>query len=183
MNQALYQSIAKSTAHRPSRDYHAALIFEDPALIGDLIGLAFDTEDMNHHKACWILELVLEKNTDWLKVYLDRFCEALPKFRHDGAVRSVSKICMFAAVQHLKTKQLLSETHLKSITEACFDWLIGDAKVASKAYAMRALWQTGKLEPWIYPELEIVLEMGYVQHSAAYQAASKEILKKIKVLK
>jgi hypothetical protein len=180
MNQALYQSIAKSTAHRPSRDYHAALVFGNPALLSDLMDFALDVEDKNHHKACWILELVMEKNIEWLSPHLDRFCEALSKFTQDGAARSVSKICMFAATRHLKTNDLLSGQHLKKITEACFDWLIGDAKVATKAYAMRALLQTGKLQTWIYPELKIVLEMGYAQHSAAYQAASKEILKQIK---
>lgn len=183
MNQALYQSIAKSTAHRPIRDYHAGLVFENLSLLDDLMGFALDTQDQNHYKACWILELVLEKNTEWLAPYLDRFCETLPQFKHDGAVRSISKICKFAATRHQKTQHFLSDAQLKTITEVCFDWLIGEAKVASKAYAMRALLQNGKTESWIYPELSVVLEMGYSQHSAAYQAAAKEILKKIKVLK
>lgn len=180
MNHRFYQSVSKSTAHRPVRDYHAQLVFEDPELLGDLIAIAFDTKDPNHHKACWILELVLEKNIRWLGPHLDSFGEKLTLFSHDGAVRSISKICWFAATEHVKSKKFLSDAHLKHITESCFDWLIGPTKVASKAYAMRTLFETGKLSPWIYPELRSILELGYAEHSAAYKVASKELLKKIK---
>lgn len=176
----LYQSIANSTAHRPIRDYNANLVFENPDLVADLIAVALDLSDKNHHKACWILELVLEQHIVWLSPYLDDFCKKLPQLKHDGAMRSVSKICQFAAEQHLKSNNFLTESHLKSIAETCFDWLISDAKVATKAYAMRALYQIGKLQIWIYPELKSVLEMGYPDHSAAYQAAAKELLRKMK---
>lgn len=180
MNHHFYQSVSKSTAHRPVRDYHAQLVFEHPELLSDLVAIAFDTKDPNHHKACWILELVLEKKIRWLAPHLGAFTQNLALFAHDGAVRSVSKICWFAATEHVKSGSFLSETQLKHITESCFDWLIGPTKVASKAYAMRALFEAGKLSPWIYPELKAILELGYADHSAAYKAASKELLKKIK---
>lgn len=184
MNPNFYQSIEKSTAHRPSRDFNAGLVFENPQLLADLIAVACNTSDKNHHKACWILELVLEKNPNWLFPHLDTFCKKLPSFTHDGAVRSVSKICMFAADYHLKQLSLenifLSEKQLKCITETCFDWLIGDTKVASKAYAMRTLFEIGKRQPWIYPEMRSIMELGFPNHSAAYRAVAKELLKKMK---
>lgn len=65
------------------------------------------------------------------------------------------------------------------MVEACFDWLILDKKVATKAYAMRALFQFGKLQDWIYPELQVILEQQYSSGSAGFQFASKEILGKI----
>lgn len=179
MDKILYQSIANSTAHRPIRDYNAGLVFDHPELLPDLMAVALDLSDKHHHKACWILELVLEQHIAWLAPYLDVFCQKLPHLRHDGALRSVSKICQFAAEEHLKNN-FLTESHLKSISETCFDWLIGDAKVATKAYSMRTLYAIGKLQSWIYPELKNVLEMGYPNHSAAYQAAAKELLRKMK---
>lgn len=182
MNDAFYQSVAKSTAHRPIRDYHVNLVFENPELFDDLMQIALNTNDQNHHKACWILELVLEQKLNMLVPYLDVFCETLPQFTHDGSIRSVSKICQFAATRHLKTKAFVTELQVRQITEKCFDWLITDAKVASKAYAMRSLLELGKLQDWVYPELQSVLEMGYPDHSPAYQAASREVLKKIKLL-
>lgn len=180
MDPDFYQSVSKSTAHRPIRDYHASLVFENPQLLNDLIAISFNTKDDNHHKGCWILELVLEKNTSWLIPYLDRFCKTLPQFSHDGAVRSISKISWFTVTAHAKSGHFVSEMQLQKITESCFDWLIGETKVASKAYAMRALFEIGKSQQWVYPELKSVLELGYPEHSAAYQAAAKELLRKIK---
>ncbi|HMI07705.1 MAG TPA: hypothetical protein VK528_09185 [Flavobacterium sp.] len=184
MDANLYQQIEKSTAHRPSRDFNANLIFENPELLGDLIHVALDTKDKNHDKACWILELVIEKNPDWLSPYLKIFCKALPDFIQEGAIRSVSKICWFAAMNHLRKlksgENFLSEKQLKQLTEACFDWLIGDTKVAAKAYSMRALFEIGKLQDWIYPQMRSVLETGYPEHSPAYRAAAKDLLRKMK---
>lgn len=184
MDANLYQQIEKSTAHRPSRDLNANLIFENPELIGDLIHVALDANDKSHHKACWILELVIQKNPDWLSPFLEIFCKSLADFKHESAIRSVSKICWFAAMNHLRKlnsgESFLSEKQLKQITATCFDWLIGDTKVAAKAYSMRALFEIGKLQDWIYPEMKSVLETGYPEHSPAYQAAAKELLRKMK---
>jgi len=78
-----------------------------------------------------------------------------------------------------KDDGFLSEKQIGQITEGCFQWIISDEKVAVKAYAIRALYQTGKLLPWVYPELIPVLQHGFSEHSAAYKAVSKEVLGKI----
>lgn len=175
-----YRKIANSTAHRPIRDELSGRVFNDPALFPELMAVALDVTDKNHHKACWILELVLEKEISWLKDFLPQFCSTLPMYRHEGAIRSISKICLFSVQNHMKQRSgFLSGEELQQITEACFDWLITDAKVATKAYAMRTLYLTGKSHDWIYPELEVILTQGFPQHSPAYKAAAKEILQKI----
>ena len=69
---------------------------------------------------------------------------------------------------------------MTQIVDSSFEWLTGDCKVASKAYAMRILYEAGKLKTWIYPEMEIILESGYPKHSAAYKSAAKDVLKKIR---
>jgi len=84
-------------------------------------------------------------------------------------------------MKKLKSKEIfLAENHIELMVEACFDWLILDKKVATKAYAMRALFQFGKLQDWIYPELQVILEQQYSSGSAGFQFACKEILGKIK---
>lgn len=72
----------------------------------------------------------------------------------------------------------MTENQLELMTEACFDWLISD-KSRHKAYAIRALFQFGKLQDWVYPELQIILEQQYPSGSAGFQFACKEILGKI----
>lgn len=179
MDKLLYKNICESSAHRLSRENNAALIFENPKLFPELLDIALDVNDKFHYKACWILELVLENKLEWLLPYLPKFCNTLEQFNHNGALRSVSKIAMFLANQHLKNP-FLSEKQLQQITESPLNWLISDEKVATKAYAIRTLFQMGKLQSWIYPELILILQQGFSEHSPAYKAVSKEILAKIK---
>lgn len=184
MNEILYKNIQNSSAHRSSRDFIANSIFENPELLTDLLEILLDVKDKNHYKACWISELIFEKHIDWLSPYLDIFCKTLSSYSSESALRSISKICLFSANHHfkrLKAKEIfLTENHLELMTESCFDWLISDKKVATKAYAMRALFQFGKHKDWIYPELKIILEQQYSFGSAGFKFASKEILGKIK---
>ena len=183
MNEILYKNVQNSTAHRPSRDFNANFVIENPEFLVDMMEILLDTKDKNHHKACWISELIFEKNIDWLSPYLDNFCQTLSCYSNESALRSLSKICLFSANYHmkkLKSKEIfLAENHIEFMLEACFDWLISDKKVATKAYAMRALFQFGKLQDWIYPELQVILEQQYPAGSAGFQFACKEILGKI----
>lgn len=176
MNSELYKNVENSYAYRSSRDENAKLILTNLLLFSDLLTIAFDTADNNHHKACWILELVLEKQPHLLTDYLDDFCKNISKFTNESALRSISKICMFLS-QHISLTALQEE----QITENCFDWLIKeDGKVATKAYSIRALYELAKKHDWIYPELKRILTDDYRKHSAAYKAVAREILKKIK---
>jgi len=176
-----YIRIANSTAHRPVRDLLSGMVLADPGLLPELLRLDLDIKDKNHHKACWTLELVMEAEIEWLAPHLDAFCEVLPLYGHEGALRSVSKICLFAVKKHQK-QSFLSPDHIGQITVSCFDWLIDPAgKVATKAYAMRALYLLGKEDGWIYPELQRVLSEDSIKHTAAYKAAAKEILQKLTV--
>lgn len=172
--------VANSTAHRPIRDKISGMVFNDPSLLPQLVEMALNTADKNHHKACWSLELVIERFPKWLAPYLDVFCNALGAYRHEGALRPVSKICLFAAQHDEKHPGFLNSQHLEKSTAACFDWLIDpNGKVATKAYAMRALFILGKKEGWIYPELQRILSEDFVKHSAAYKGAAKELLAKL----
>jgi hypothetical protein len=180
MSGSFIKSIENSTAHRKSRDFNSECVFGEPALLSDLMEIALDPQNKIHFKACWILELVLEKHIDWLSPYLDGFCSLLPSYSHDGALRSVSKICLFASKKHIASGDFLSGLQVQQITDNCFDWLISDQKVATKAYAMRALFEFGKLNDGIYPVLRPILEQDYAMHSAAYKAATKDLLRRMK---
>ena len=181
MIQSLTSRISEITAHRAIRDKLSGMVINNKALLPELMAFAFDTTNKNHFKACWICELVFEKHIEWLQEYLNGFCNSLSKFSHESALRPISKICLFAVEKHCKTKSsFLESKHINLITESCFDWLINtEVKVATKAYAMRTLYLLGKNDDWIYPELENILPLGFSQHSAGYQAAAKDVLRKI----
>ncbi|AWA29749.1 hypothetical protein HYN48_06470 [Flavobacterium magnum] len=179
-----YERIAQSTAHRASREENARIVGIHPPLLPELFAMAYSVSDKNHHKACWVLELFLENDIQLIRPELDSFCRQLSKWKADGAVRSVSKIVLMAAQDHNREandgRGFLSEQHIGAFTENCFDWLIGEAKVASKAYAMRALLALGKSESWIYHDLKRILSDDFHKHSAGYQSAARAVLKKIR---
>lgn len=183
-NHVFYSAIATSTAHRHSREGQANFVLENPEYFADLYSLALNVQDKNHYKACWILEIVHESNPQWIENNPDVFCNNLRLFQQDGAVRSISKICMLLAKAHFKNsksqKEILNEKQLQLLIETCFDWIISETKVASKVYAIRALFEIGKIKKWIYPELKDILLKDFSLHSSAYQSAAKEILKRMK---
>ncbi|EKT3956081.1 hypothetical protein [Flavobacterium psychrophilum] len=176
MNFDLLTRIENSTAHRKSREDNAHYILDNPELFLDLLELAFNINNKNHYKSCWVLELVLEKQLHLLTPHLDIFCSTISNFKNESAIRPISKICMFLA-KHM----ILTEEQEGKIVTNCFDWLILDnGKVATKAYSIRALYEFGRKNNWIYPELKQILAKDYLKHSAAYKAVTREILKKIK---
>lgn len=176
MNSEFYKNIAKSNAYRASRDKNTQLVMTNLLLFPDLLAIALNTADKNHYKACWIMELVLEKQLHLLTDYLTLFCNSLSSFTNESALRSISKICLFLSL-HIHLTPLQEE----QITENCLDWLIQEnRKVATKAYAIRTLFELGKTQKWIYPELQRILSDDYPKYSAGYKAVAREILKKIK---
>jgi len=100
MDKALYKNVANSTAHRVSREGIAMHVLANPVLANDLITLALDVNDKNHFKACWILEIVLEKNILLISERLNDFCTTFLLWTNQSALRSVAKICLFCATSY-----------------------------------------------------------------------------------
>lgn len=177
MNAAFYHSIANSTAHRKSRDDHKDFVLHHPEYLKDLVQIGLNTQDKNHHKACWILELVWEEQLELIIPFLDDFCHSLSNVSSDSAIRSLSKICLFLAQSKTLT---LAETQEEKIVEACLDWLIQTDKAANAAYSMRALYYFGKKHSWIHEELKHILSREFVNQTPGYRAAVKDLLKRLR---
>lgn len=88
----------------------------------------------------------------------------------------MSRVAYFISVSD---KIILSENEEEKVIETCLDWLISDAKVAPKAYAMYTLSHFAKNHDWIAGELHNIIEKDFALQSAGYKAAAKEVLKKI----
>lgn len=175
MKSSFYLQIENSTANRHSRDELCETALSSVEALKELFLFAFDIGNKNHFKACWSLELVLEKDITLLLPHLDTFISKVKLYQHDSALRSISKICLFVS----KSKKIrLNDDQEQVLVEACLDWLIQEEKVATKAYTIRALYNFSKNKPWLKEELYLILEQGYSSHSAAYKAVAKEVLKK-----
>jgi len=177
----LEKKLDSVTGLRANRNKYAVEILENQGLFPELLQLCFQSSHKKFPKACWILELVCYEKLEWMQEHLDFFCSNIKTLTDKSAIRALSKICMLLAISHFKKKEIqLSENQLQQITESCFDWLLSDMKVASKCYAIRSLHLLGKHFDWIHPELKIILEKECINHSSAYKAVAREILKKIK---
>ena len=168
------------TSHRASRQ-EAADDISANHLLNECVECAFNFNDPFHVKALMVLELVFQQNPEWMAPYLNRFCKPLQEVRHHSAMRSMARICMFLTAHHTKVagEKFLSDVQFNKITEVCFLWLIEDQKVAVKVYALRSLYDAGKIYNWIYPDLQAILERDFAGGSPGYKAAAKEILRKI----
>ncbi|WP_295338568.1 hypothetical protein [Flavobacterium sp.] len=177
MDATYYQTIANSTAHRKCRDDQRDFIFNHCEYLPDLLQISYNTTDKNHHKACWILELVFEERLALIQSHLSDFCDNLKHFTSDSAIRSLSKICLFLA----QSKTLkLTEIQEEQIIEACLDWLIQTDKAANAAYSMRALYFLGKRQPWINSELKLILSREFENQTPGYRSAVKDLLKRLR---
>lgn len=183
MSSDLQSKLDYVNAYRENRLNVAKEVLENPSLYDELVTLCFSPADKNNHKACWILEFVSYKELIWLQPHLDYFCSNLKILNDQSAIRPIAKVVQLLIKSHYKKDQdriFLSESHLQDCIETSFDWLINDTKVATKAYSIRTLYILGNHYNWIHPELNIILNKEYHNHSSAYKAVAREVLKKIK---
>jgi len=171
-------------ATREKRTEMAELILGNPTLMSPLVEIALTDDNPISSRACWVLEFTVKQNLSYIFNYLDGFTSGLGEVQLDSSVRPVAKICeilikaYFSKKANLAQNELTDE-HLERMATACFDWLIGDHKVAAKAYSMTSLLLLGRKFDWILPELKMVLEQNYADGSAAYKARARMTLAKI----
>lgn len=179
MKTELIEKLNNSNVHRNSRMQVCAFAIENN-LTDALIEIAFDKSNKNHFKAFWALEFVCETKLPLFTNSVGKFCEILASVKNDSAARSATKIGMFLAKSnHSKKEIILTETQEKRLIESSLDRLIQDEKVVSKVYAMKTLFILGKKHKWIHEQLRPIISQDAFQHSYAYQANARTILKKI----
>jgi len=182
MSSELQEKLSYVSAYRENRLKCAQYVLENPHLFEELVSICFSPEDKNNHKACWILEFVSYEELIWLQPHLDFFFSNLKVLKDESSIRPIAKVVQLLVKSHYKKNEnsiSLSEANLQDCIEASFDWLINDVKVATKAYSIRTLHVLGNHYDWIHPELQIILNKDYGDHSAAYKAVAREVLKKI----
>ncbi|MCF6130344.1 hypothetical protein L1S35_11725 [Flavobacterium sp. AS60] len=176
MDMTFFNRIAKSNASTNCRNGNRDFVLENPEYLKDLVAIATDLTNKNHYKAVWIIEMLVETHTKMLTPFVDVICETIPKYKHESAIRGMSRTAFFLSTSKAIS---LTETQQEKLIEICLDWLIGDAKVAPKAYAMYTLGHYAKNQDWIKEELQNIINKDFASQSAGYKAAAREVLKKI----
>ncbi|MDO7170617.1 adenylosuccinate lyase [Mariniflexile sp. AS56] len=179
-----YSELNYVDASRENRLKYAQLVLDDLTLFPKLIELVFRVDDKLSCRAAGIFEFVCEHYIYAIVPYLDLFCSNIKNVHLDSAMRPVAKVCHFIA-QESNSKQantlqkVLKPKHKEQLIEVCFDWMIGNHKIAPKAYAMDTLFNLGYDYPWVHPQLTQILEKDFPLQSAGYKARAKRILKKL----
>ena len=177
----LFKALNYVNATRDKRLEVIRIFLDNPHLIPPLMAIAFEGKGKFSSKACWILEFVAKKDMGLILENIDDFVFGMSKVQLDSSVRPIAKICEILMKAYFsksvnEVQNSIKENHLEKITTSCFDWLIGEHKVAAKAYSMTCLYLLGKKFDWIHSELQLVLEQNYHLGSAAYKARAKQIL-------
>jgi hypothetical protein len=172
---------AINNAGRESRLKVAKMVLKDQELFESLLETAFEHDNELSVKAIWVLELVCEKNLEWMAFNLPYFIKNISKPKEESAVRSISKICNLIAQDYNSKfdspiKLIMTEDHVSQMIETCFDWLISDFKVATKAHAMETLYFLGIKTGWVHYELKMIIEKNLPIESPGYIARAKKVL-------
>lgn len=181
----LYDALDHVNASREKRTQMAERVHCEPELIPLLIAITKENKDPISAKASWVLEFVAKKNINLLLNSIEEFIGSLPIIKLESSIRSAAKICellvkgYFSKKAH-PSKNALTERQLKEITKASFDWLIGEHKVAPKAYSMTTLFLLDEKFDWIHRELQQILSQNYATGSAAYKARARTTMDAIK---
>jgi hypothetical protein len=176
MNLTFHKRIATSNASTNCRNGIRDFVLENPNLLPDLIQFATDLTNKNHYKAVWIVEMLTEHYPIALVPFINKICETMAHYKHESAIRGMSRVAYFLSTSKIIS---LTKTQKEKLIEVCLDWLIGNAKVAPKAYAMYALCHYAEQEDWIKEELRNIIDKDYLSQSAGYKAAAREVLKQI----
>lgn len=156
------------------------LIIKDLDNLPILLELTFQVDDKLSIRAAWILELVCKESLNYIIPHLDFFLNRIKTVKFDSAKRPCAKICELIALDYDKgstIKPFLTTQHKDALTACCFDWMIGNEKVAVDAYAMTCLYIFGKESDWIHQELRDILEENMAKKSCGYKARGLKILK------
>jgi len=168
-------------AGRENRVKITKKVLKDQELFQSLVEIAFGHDNELSVKAIWILELVCEKRLDWLAFNLAYFIENISNVKEESAVRSIAKICNLVAQDYNSKfdspiKLTMTQDHLSQMIETCFEWLLSDFKVATKAHAMESLYFLGIKTGWIHYELKMIIEKNLPLESPGYVTRAKKVL-------
>lgn len=176
MDMTFFNRLAKSSASTICRNGIRDFIADNPSYMKDLVAFATDLSNKNQYKGVWIIEMLAETHTEMLLPFIDQIAHVASQYKHESAIRGISRTILFLT----RSKKItLTEEQQEKFIETSLDRLIGDDKVAPKAFAMYSLAHFAQKHDWIKEELQNIINKDFANQSAGYKAAAREVLRKI----
>nr|WP_299338827.1 adenylosuccinate lyase [Allomuricauda sp.] len=158
-----------------------------PELTGSLIQFVFEEDKSDSFNASWVLDHLIRKKLVYILPHMELFTQGLQTMTSESCIRPMAHICeMVTEAYFIKKdetfKQNTTSEQLERIMTICFDWLIGNHKVATKVFAMTSLYYLGFQFDWVHPELKMVLEDTIAEGTSGYKNRAKKTLDKLIIL-
>ncbi len=158
-----------------------------PELVGTLLEAIWIEDKEGTFNASWVFDHLMRKNLSLLLPYSKDFANGLENLNSESCIRPIAHVCELLVLAKYKKQDPeyiagLDKASLEKIVGACFDWLIGSRKVASKVFAMTSLLHLGTEFKWIHPELEPILENSIHSGTVGYKNRAQKTLLALKAL-
>lgn len=158
MDMDFFNRLAKSNASTICRNGIRDFVVGNPVYMDDLISFATDLNNKNQYKGVWIVEMLAETHPEMLLRFIDQVADVASQYKHESAIRGISRTILFLSKS---TKITLTESQQEKFIETSLDRLIGDYKVAPKAFAMYALGHFAQKYDWIKEELRNIINKDF----------------------
>lgn len=140
----------------------------------------FTAEYPNNFYHAWIWDGVIRKDLQTAWPLLPSIFQRMGQAACEGVVRVLAKTCEIASSsQHVQSKRdscTLATADKQHMIDACFGWLQGEHKVATRVFAMTALWNLREEEDWITEALRQEINRQLPKSSAGFRNRALKIL-------
>lgn len=156
-------------------------------LVENLLNAVAAEDKEGTFNASWVFDHLMRSRLDYLLPYLNEFTLMLSNLKSESCIRPMAHVCeMITEAYFIKKipefRKELTETHLERLVSNCFDWLIGEHKIAAKVFAMTSLFYLGKKFDWVHPELTSILEQTVNEGTTGYRNRAEKTLIALKSL-
>lgn len=176
MDRPFYNRISNSNASTKCREDIKNFVLQNPEYLDVVVTFGTDLKDKNQYKGVWIIEMLAETHPELLVPFINQIADVASNYKHESAIRGISRAINFLTQSK---KITLTEVQQEKFIEICLDRLIGDDKVAPKAFSMYALCHFAQKHDWLKEELRNIIDKDFANQSAGYKAAAREVLRKI----
>lgn len=179
--QQLHNILHSRRLSKAEIDLLVARIVAQPTLTGALLQEVFEEDKNGTFNASWTFDHLMRKRLSYLLPIFEPFVQGLGQLTSASCIRPMAHVCEMVTEAYFTTKatafqNTITEEQLEKILTVCFDWLIGDHKVAAKVFAMTSLYHLGKKFMWVHPALKQVVEDTMATGSAGYRHRAKKTL-------
>ncbi len=160
-------------------------LLEHPQLTKTLWLEVLQQDKEGEFNASWVFDHLVRKRPTLVLPFVNDFIGNLKNLQSESCIRPMAHSCQLLTEAYFEKKnpeylRAISNESLEELVTVCFDWFIGEHKVAAKVFAMTCLYHLGTRFDWIHPELLQILQDTIASGTAGYQSRGKKILAKLR---